>query len=198
MADSLKNYDPDDDVDKPSWLKIRAREGFRYKDYLKLGDDSRVEIVDGMVYMMAGATIWHQNMVGKLFLQLGLFFQGKTCKPYVAPFDVRLFPQDDLCDTNVVQPDLLVVCDKTKIHHNGIFGVPDLIIEIMSNSSEGHDRITKKKLYERAGVREYWIVAEKQIYRYHLLDGKYIENEYDYSAGFKLNSCIFPDCVLEF
>ena len=198
MADFLEIFEtPNNNKPRP-WFQERIREGFRYKDYLSWGDEFRSEIIDGMVYLMAGASIWHQNMIVELIHQLKLFFKDRTCTPFVAPVDVRLFPQDDLCDTTVVQPDILVVCDKTKIHPKYIRGVPDLIIEIMSNSSEGYDRITKKKLYERAGVREYWIVAENQIYRYHLQDGKYIESVYDYSAGFKLNPVIFPDCTLEF
>ena len=196
MADYLEDYDDQSKIG--SWLQTRIREGFRYKDYLAWGEDVRVEIIDGMAYMMGSPTTWHQSMVVELLHQLKLFLKDKPCKPFVAPFDVRLFPQEDLCDKTVVQPDLLVVCDESKIKHRGIHGAPDLIIEIMSDSSEGHDRITKKKLYERAGVREYWIVAEEQIYRYHLEDGKYIETEHNLLTGLKLNPVIFPGCILEF
>ena len=198
MADFLEIFEPQQNYEPRSWIQERVREGFRYKDYLSWGDDFRSEIIDGMVYLMAGASIWHQSMVAELLHQLKLFFTDKTCKPFVAPVDVRLFPQDDLCDKTVVQPDIFVVCDNSKIHPKAIHGAPDLIIEIMSDSSEAHDRITKKKWYERAGVREYWIVSENLIYRYHLENGKYTETEYNLSAGFKLTPVIFPDCVLEF
>ena len=192
MADYLEDFE------YPAWLKARSRSGFTYKDYLSWDDNIRVEIIDGIVHMMAGASEWHQSMVIELLFQLKLFFKGKSCKPYVAPFDVRLFPQDDLSDKTVVQPDILVVCDKSKIQPKGINGAPDLIIEIMSDSSEAHDTITKRKLYEIAGVKEYWIVAENQIYRYHLENGKYTETKHEPFPGFKLNSVIFPDCTLEF
>ena len=198
MADHLENYEAYRKTEYPTWLKVRSYEGFTYKDYLTWDDNIRVEILDGIVYMMASPTEWHQSMVLGLGSQLNNFFDGKPCKPYVAPFDVRLFPQDDLGDKTVVQPDLLVVCDKSKIKPRGINGAPDFIIEVMSDSSEGHDMITKRKLYESAGVREYWIVGKKQIFRYYLEDGKYIETKYDQVPGFKLDSVIFPECVLEF
>ena len=199
MADYLEDYVVDHKpMLYPTWLKVVSRAGFTYKDYLTWDDNIRVELIDGVVHMMAGASEWHQDTVGDLFHQLKNFFKDKTCKPYVAPFDVRLFPQDDLADKTVVQPDVLVVCDKSKIQSRGVNGAPDLIIEVMSESSEAHDRITKKKWYEAAGVREYWVVGEKQIYRYQLSDGKYIETVNDFLTGFNLDSVIFPGFVLQF
>ena len=199
MADYLEDFDYDRSKRQyPTWLKVVSRSGFSYRDYLSWDDNIRVELIDGVVHMMAGASEWHQDMVGDLFHQLKNFFKDKTCKPYVAPFDVRLFPQDDLADKTVVQPDILVVCDKSKIQPRGINGAPDFIIEVMSESSEAHDMMTKKKWYEAAGVREYWIVGEKQIYRYHLADGKYIEAAHNAISGLSLDSVIFPGCVLQF
>ena len=162
MADYLENHE-EKKIDSIAWYKSRLHEGFRYKDYLAWGEGIRVEMLGGMVYLMASPTVWHQRMVLGLGRQLDDFFNNKPCKPFIAPLDVRLFPQDDLCDTTVVQPDVLVVCDESKIDRKGIFGAPDFIIEIMSEYSEGHDKITKRKLYEQAGVREYWIVAEDKI-----------------------------------
>ena len=192
MADYLENFDD------PQWLKVLSHSGFTYKNYLSWDDNIRVELIDGIVHMMAGASEWHQSMVGDLFLQLKLFLKDKSCKPYVAPFDVRFFPQDDLSDKTVVQPDILVVCDKSKIQPKGINGAPDLIIEIMSDSSQAHDMITKKKLYEKAGVKEYWIVGEKQIFRFNLENGKYIEASHNFVKGLKIDSVIFPGCTFEF
>jgi Uma2 family endonuclease len=134
-------------------------DGFTYKKYKTWGDNVRVELIDGIVKMMAGASAWHQDMVLNLGSQLREFLKDKPCKPFISPFDVRLFPVDDEQDKTVVQPDIFVVCDKSKIADGkACKGAPDFIIEIMSDSSEGHDKITKKKLYEKAGVREYWIV----------------------------------------
>ena len=198
MADCLEIFDDYQKKEYPVWLKEKSYEGFTYKDYLSWDDNIRVEIIDGIVYMMGGASEWHQDMAGDIFHQLKLFFKDKTCKPYIAPFDVRLFPQNDLKDKTVIQPDILVVCDKSKIQPKGICGAPDFIIEIMSDSSEAHDMITKKKLYESSGVREYWIVQQKKIYKYHLVDGKYIETIHDLFNGAKLDSEIFPGCTMEF
>ena len=181
----------------PTWLKVHKHRGFTYKDYLSWDDDIRVELINGMVYMMAGTSEWHQSTLGDLFFQLKQFLKDKPCKPYVAPFDVRLFPKPDLSDKTVVQPDILVICDKSKIFKNGINGGPELVIEIMSPSSEGHDMITKKKLYEKAGVKEYLIVGKEQVFRYHLENGKYIETKHNMTPGLKLNLTIFPDCILE-
>jgi len=199
MADYLENPDDKRRANKfPTWLKEVPRKDFTYEDYLTWDDNIRVELIDGIAYMMAGASEWHQDMVGDIFYQLKTFFKDKTCKPFIAPFDVRLFPQDDLADKTVVQPDILVICDKSKIQARGINGPPDLIIEVMSESSETHDMITKKKWYETAGVREYWVVGEKQIYRYYLTDEKYKETAFNLTAGITLDSVIFPGCFLEF
>lgn len=136
-------------------------EHYTYADYLKWDGDERFEIINGNVVMMAGPSIEHQNILGQIYRQFAAFLDDKPCNVVMAPFDVRLFEKDSDKPENidtVVQPDIFVVCDKNKIDKHGIKGAPDLVIEILSPSTQGHDCFVKLNLYQQAGVREYWIV----------------------------------------
>ncbi len=111
--------------------------------------------------MMAPPSRAHQEISGALFAQLYNFLEGKKCRVYAAPFAVRLFERDGEAPEDVdttVQPDISVVCDGDKLDKHGCKGAPDLVVEILSPSSLRHDRFVKLGLYQRAGVREYWIV----------------------------------------
>ena len=102
----------------------------------------------------------HQEFAVELTRQIANQLRGQACRVYVAPFDVRLprgEESDDQVDT-VVQPDLAVICDPARLDDRGCRGAPDWIIEILSPSSAAHDQIRKRALYERHGVREYWIL----------------------------------------
>ncbi len=124
--------------------------------------------------MMSSPGTIHQRISGVLFNQLANFLDGKPCEVFSAPLDVRLFEKagDDPKDVDtVVQPDILVVCDKNKIDDKGIKGAPDLVIEILSPSAQSHDCFVKLNLYQQAGVREYWIAdPETETVRVFLLD----------------------------
>ena len=129
---------------------------YTYADYCTWDDDERWELIDGVPYAMAAPLIPHQGVLRNIVLQIGNLLHKKTCQVFFAPTDVRL--NADTKDDTVVQPDLLVVCDKSKIDNKGIIGAPDLIVEILSPSTASHDTIRKFMLYLNAGVREYWIV----------------------------------------
>ena len=133
-----------------------ALEYLTYEDYYKLDDDVRYELIDGVLYNMAAPTLIHQDIVLRLGRWLGNFLEGKKCKVFISPVDVRL--NADKFDDIVVQPDVIVVCDKDKIGPKNIIGAPDLIIEVLSPSSGHMDKVIKHKKYLEAGVREYWIV----------------------------------------
>ena len=142
-------------------LARRDTQHHTYADYLTWPDDVRYELIDGVAYLMAPApTLDHQDVVGEVFRQLANALQGQPCRVYVSPVDVRL-PKadeaDELVDT-VVQPDVLVVCDPAKLDRRGVRGGPDLVVEVLSPSTAGHDHVRKRSVYERAGVREYWLV----------------------------------------
>jgi len=142
--------------------------GFTYRDYVRWPEDERWEIIAGEAHAMTPApSIRHQRISRFLISSLHDFLKNRECEPFEAPTDV-VFDE-----RNVVQPDLLVVCDKSKITENNIQGAPDLIIEILSPSTALKDKREKKALYERFGVREYLIVypGEEIVERYVLADG---------------------------
>jgi Uma2 family endonuclease len=130
---------------------------------------------------MAAPARMHQECHRILFLKIGNFLTGKTCKVYSAPFGVRLFPKKNESDNNLVEPDLVVVCDPSKLDDRGCNGAPDLIIEILSPATARYDKIVKFRKYQQAGVREYWIVDPdtKSIYAFILENDHYITNIYD-------------------
>lgn len=135
---------------------------YSYADYLTWDDDQRWELIDGVLYNMSPAPlIRHQEIQREIGLSLGNFLTGKPCTLFFAPVDVRfkdiIHAVDDETFT-VVQPDLLVVCDKSKIDAKGINGAPDICIEILSESTAYKDQSDKFMLYQKHGVREYWIV----------------------------------------
>jgi Uma2 family endonuclease len=154
---------------------------YTYADYLEWDDGKRYELIDGTAYMMASPSTNHQSISGELFGQFWTFLRGKTCKVFSAPFDVRLFPQKNLNDKTVVQPDLLVVCDKTKLDKRSCNGAPDLVIEILSPSNDAEEMLQKFQKYLQASVREYWVVdLDNHLIQVHILDKCcYISSVYD-------------------
>lgn len=136
---------------------------YTYADYLKWNFEEQLELIRGRIYKMSPApTSLHQRVSGRLQGEMYSFFKGKRCQLFAAPFDVRLPVQNrkkpSQIDT-VVQPDLCVVCDESKIDRRGCIGPPDLLVEILSKRTQSKDRTTKLNVYEEAGVKEYWIVS---------------------------------------
>lgn len=129
---------------------------YTYKDLEKIDDNNRYEIYDGQLILMSAPSAKHQAVLGDLLVQFSHFFKDKKCMPFVAPLDVRLDGKGKESE-NVVQPDLMVICDKNKIQDK-IEGAPDFILEILSKSNRYHDLIYKMNLYQKFGVKEYWIV----------------------------------------
>ena len=134
---------------------------FTYKDYLTWNDNERWELINGTAYNMAPApSVNHQRVAMELGRQFANFLYDKPCEVFSAPLDVRL-PETNEKDEdtkNVVQPDIVVICDSSKLDEKGCKGAPDLIIEIVSPASASIDNIKKMELYEKNGVKEYWIV----------------------------------------
>ena len=159
-----------------------------YADYLSWPDDARYELIDGIAYAISPApTRRHQEVVGEMYRQIANALNGSNCQPYLAPFDVRLPRAKEANQINeansegdadidtVVQPDISVICDRSKLDDRGCCGAPDWIIEVLSPGTAGHDQIVKRSLYERVGVREFWLVhpLDRIVTMYVLENGSY-------------------------
>lgn len=141
--------------------EARSERVWTYKDYLNWPEGERWELIEGTAYSMTPAPSWrHQQITGELYLQIRLCLEKHPCKTVAAPIDVRLAESDSADEdvANVVQPDVVVVCDSSKIDDRGIKGPPDIAIEVISPSSATRDTIDKRILYERYCVPEYWVV----------------------------------------
>lgn len=182
-------------------MPLPKEERYTLADVLTWDEQERAELIDGALVMMAPPSRIHQKISAELGRQLGNYLEGKKCEVYAAPFAVRLFekagdrPED--VDT-LVEPDLSVICDPGKLDDMGCKGAPDLIIEILSPSTQRHDRLTKYNLYQRAGVREYWIVdpAAKSIQSFVLEDGHYTAAGFG-SPGDVLKVNVLEGCFIE-
>ena len=150
---------------------------YTYADYLTWRFKERIELLWGKIFKMAPAPDTnHQVISGALFTEISIFLKRKTCKVFSAPIDVRLpILNEQGMENTVVQPDICVVCDLDKIDQRGIKGAPDIVVEIVSKNSVKKDLHEKYELYEKTGVKEYWIVqpGDNVLTIYVLEQGKY-------------------------
>ncbi len=167
-----------------------------YEQFRELteGNEERFEYIDGEVYLLTAPTVKHQKVLGELYIFFYNFFKGKKCIPMLSPFDVTLrkFPED----INVVEPDLVVVCDmEENLNEKDYYmGVPVLVLEILSRSTKRIDLIKKMNLYMASGVKEYWVVDpdDKEITIYFFKD-KDIKGKKTYRGNEKARSKLFAD-----
>lgn len=148
---------------------------YTWTEYQTWSDDERWELIDGVAYNVSPApSIRHQRVASNFHGVLYRMLAGKSCRPFMAPTDVRL------SETDVVQPDILVICDPGKITPSHIEGAPELVVEILSPGTSAKDLREKKWLYQRAGVREYIVVDPLELYVQRFLlsaEGRYGEPE---------------------
>lgn len=145
----------------------REIDRYSYQDLLDMDDENRYEIIDGELYLMSSPSVRHQMLVVEISRQIANYLKGKKCKVFVAPLDVRFSKEKDFKKIwDVVEPDIMVVCDQDKIDEKGIAGVPDVIIEILSPSTSRRDKLQKFSLYQRQGVKEYWIIDANDLLVY--------------------------------
>jgi len=183
-------------------IVLDTNKRYTFENYLTWLDDKRRELIDGFVYMLAGPTRKHQKISIMISSRFFNYLENKKCEVYAAPFDVRLPNNGETEDNliyNVVQPDIVVVCDLGKLDEKGCIGPPDLIVEILSANTSKKDLKDKFSLYEKSGVKEYWIVYpnEKSINVFILspknkygLKGMYVE-------GDTISPSMFADLFLE-
>lgn len=172
---------------------------YSYEDYLNWDDEYKYQILDGIAYMSAAPSRRHQEIQVELLRQISNYLLGKDCKVYGSPFDVRFGDSElDKNIMNVVQPDIAIVCDKSKLDDRGCLGAPDWIIEIVSPSTASIDYIKKLKLYEEQKVKEYWIVhpIDRIVIIYKLQNNKYERPEIFSDEGF-INAGIFSDFSIQ-
>ncbi len=181
----------------------RTLKPFSYADYRLWPENERGgrwELINGGACAMAPApSIVHQTLVGQLFRQIDEALDGVSCRALIAPVDVLLPAGDEAGDevTTVVQPDILVVCDPSKIGETHVRGAPDWIIEVLSPATARHDHLTKRQIYEKAGVREYWLVhpVDRLVTSYAWVDGRFAAPEIAEMAGERA-PIIFPEIVI--
>ena len=170
-------------------------------DYLALPEDRRVELINGVFYDMAAPTTVHQDIAGSIYVQFRNFVakNGGSCKPYISPIDVQL----DRDDKTMVQPDVIVMCNRDQITKACIVGAPSLVIEVLSPSSRYMDTVRKLRKYRNAGVREYWMIyPEEQKIQVYLFeqraDGK-TEMPIEYTFADKVPVGIWDNkCEVDF
>ena len=176
---------------------------YTYADYLLWQFSERLELIKGKIFEMSPApSSNHQRISMKLIRALDKYFFKTKCELFVAPFDVRLINFKKSSPNNqifsVVQPDLCVVCDLSKLDEQGCLGAPNLIVEILSKGNSKKELSIKFDLYEENGVQEYWIVnpTEKNVFIYVLKDGKYIGSR-PYILETEIQSPTFPELKFE-
>ncbi len=166
------------------------KQKYSYADYLTWDDEERLELIDGEIFNMSPApSRRHQQVLRELSTAFSVFLRGKDCEVFFAPFDVRLLAENKKNDEieHVVQPDLSIVCDQEKLDDRGCNGAPDMIVEILSPSSVKLDRWKKYQLYEKAGVKEYWLVDPmNESVEIHLLSG----NQYTFHGVYTKDDTI--------
>ena len=169
---------------------------YTLEDYLAIPDERRVELIDGVIYDMSSPLGHHQIIAGQIHFHLVSYISGKggPCIPFIAPVDVQL----DCDDKTIVQPDIMILCDRSKYTPQRIVGAPDFVIEVFSKSTRKKDMFIKLNKYRSAGVREYWMVDpdKKTVMAYHF------ENDDDlsvYTFRDKVPVGIYGgDCVIDF
>lgn len=172
---------------------------YSYADYLLWQFSERVELIKGKIFKMSPApSSSHQDISLNLTIILNKVFSKTKCKMYVAPFDVRLVNFKESTSENkilsVVQPDLCVICDRSKIDAKGCIGAPDLVVEILSTGNSKKEMDTKFDLYQENKILEYWIVdpLQKTILIYVLENERYIGLK-PFLVDSKITSPTFPN-----
>ena len=182
--------------------KFREDEKWSYREYRDWPDDERWEIIDGNAYAMSPApSPRHQDILLEIGRQFKTFLLDRPCKVFVAPFDVRFPEAGEANDyaSNVVQPDIVVVCNRDKLDAAGCVGAPDMVAEILSPSTARKDQKEKFLLYERHGVKEYWIVdpTAQVVHVYCLGDDNRYGRPEIYGPEDQLSVGILPGLVID-
>ena len=156
FCDSHPLPNPANPIIAVNWHEYDRQGTYTLEDYLALPDEQRVELIDGVIYDMSSPSAPHQLIGGEVYTLIKDFIKRKKgkCIPFMAPMDVQI----DCDNRTIVQPDVMIICDRDKINRNRIFGAPDFVMEALSPSTKNKDFFVKGKKYFEAGVKEYWMV----------------------------------------
>lgn len=175
--------------------------GYTYADYLTWTIPEMVELIKGKVFKMAAAPKRrHQKVAGEVFKRISYYLEGKQCDVYIAPFDVRLpvhsKKNEDIY--TVVQPDVSVICDPSKLDDAGCIGAPDIVVEVLSPGNNRKELQNKYEVYEESGVLEYWVIhpEEQTLLIYTLVNGKYQASKL-LTNGDIITTPVLPGFVLD-
>lgn len=176
--------------------RVKTQGDYTLEDYYEIPEDIRVELIDGIIYTMSSPTSIHQLITGYIYgrlLQYVMEKKGK-CIPMISPIDVQL----DCDDKTMVQPDIIVVCDKDKVVHHCVYGAPDFIIEVLSKSTKKRDAIVKLNKYMNAGVKEYWMIdPERKVVIIYDFEHEIYPTIYGFDAKIPVNIWN-GECVIDF
>jgi Uma2 family endonuclease len=177
-------------------------QSYTYADYLRWTIEERFELIKGKVFRMSPApTATHQRVSLRVSSELYHYLEGKNCEVFSAPFDVRLIRKSkrDEDITTVVQPDLCVICDSSKVDERGCLGAPDIVVEILSPGNNRKELKNKYEVYEESGVKEYWIIhpQEKTFMKYVLNNLGTYEPSRLLTMGDKVTTGILPGFELD-
>jgi Uma2 family endonuclease len=186
-----------DDEPVRQFNELDASLTYSYASYLNWLFPERVELIKGRVFKMSPApSSVHQEIIGNIFLKLGSFLKKKPCKVYISPFDVR-FPKESHNDEavfTVLQPDICVICDRSKIDARGCIGAPDLVVEVLSPGNTKMELLHKYRVYEEYGVKEYWVVSQgdKSVLIYTLDEMGKFQPSKIFTLSEKITSAVLP------
>jgi prevent-host-death family protein len=184
--------------------KYKSARRVSYEEYMELvnSSDQRYELIDGEIYLLASPSFNHQVVVNEIAVHFYNYFKGKPCRSLTAPLDVRLFGFATRFeeDPNVVQPDVVVICDEEKVNEDNRYeGTPTLIAEVMSPSTKGKDMAIKLNLYMKSGVLEYWIVdlESKSIAQYSFSEERDIKSLHIFKEEDTIKSTVFKGLEMQ-
>ena len=158
-----------------------------FEEFLQMDKENehRLEYFDGEVVYLESPSVGHQRVLLNIAAEFRNYFRDKPCEVFISPLDVWLKSEGKTTEVKV-QPDLIVICDKTGLMENAYEGVPVLVIEIISTSNQTHDRIRKYSTYMEFGINEYWMVnPELKTVEVYVLE----EDEYKQAAIYKGADC---------
>jgi Uma2 family endonuclease len=185
--------------------QLDSKKIYSYADYLTWQFEEYVELFKGYFVPMGAPKTKHQNISSNILASVFeiMKFQKTTCKVFHAPFDVRFPTNPDATKDReiytVVQPDICIVCDQSKLDERGCIGAPEMIIEILSKGTEKKDKVTKLQIYEEFGVKEYWVVYpnEKFIEAYLLSENGTYGTPEIYSSDAEVPLSLFEDSKVQ-